>query len=187
MRRQTRCLTMPNRSRIMVSMNRLSADKRAAVIAALVEGNSIRATVRMTGVAKNTVTKLLVDMGTVCSIYQDRAMRDLYCERVQADEIWSFCYAKEKNVPADKRGEAGYGDVWTWVGMDADTKLVLSYKIGGRGLGEATEFMADLVSRLSHRVQLTTDGHHAYLTAVEEAFRGEVDYAQLIKAYGTAE
>src|SRR3954468_4404 len=125
-------------------MNRLSPDQRKAVIAALVEGNSIRATCRMTGVAKNTVTKLLVDLGTVCSIYQDRLMRDLPCERVQCDEIWAFCYAKAKNVPDEKRGQFGYGDVWTWVAMDADTKLVPSYLIGGRGPDEARDFMTDL-------------------------------------------
>src|SRR3990172_7305446 len=126
----------------MVSMNRLSTEKRAAVVAALVEGNSIRATVRMTGVAKNTVTKLLEDLGTVCSIYQDQAMRDLPCKRLQVDEIWAFVYAKQKNVPPEKRGEAG--DVWTWVALDADTKLVPSYRIGGRDLSEATAFITDL-------------------------------------------
>lgn len=171
----------------MVSMNRLSNEKRAQVIACLVEGNSIRATVRMTGVAKNTVAKLLVDMGLVCSVFQDRTLRNLPCERVEADEIWSFCYAKERNVPDEKRGEFGYGDVWTWVGMDADTKLVVSYRVGTRGLGEAREFMKDLASRLSRRVQLTTDGHRPYLSAVEDAFEGEIDYAQLVKIYGTSE
>src|SRR5207244_1429059 len=116
-------LVLPDRSCIMVSMNRLSPERRKQVVACLVEGNSIRATVRMTGVAKNTVTKLLVDLGTVCSVYQDRVMRDLPCERVQCDEIWSFCGAKAKNVKPEKR-EEGWGDVWTWVAMDADTKLV---------------------------------------------------------------
>src|SRR2546422_6610347 len=109
---------MPDRSRIIVSMNRLSSQRRKQVIAALVEGNSIRATVRMTGVAKNTVTKLLVDLGTVCSIYQDRVMRDLPCERIQADEIWMFCGAKAKNVPVEKHSDPNYGDVWTWVAID---------------------------------------------------------------------
>src|SRR4051794_11930308 len=136
-------------------MNRLSTEQRKQVIAALVEGNSIRATCRMTGVAKGTVTKLLVDLGTVCSIHQDRLLRDLPCERVQCDEIWSFVYAKQKNVPEAKKGEAG--DVWTWVGMDADTKLVVSYLVGSRGVDEARAFMADLASRLRNRVQLTTD------------------------------
>ena len=167
----------------MVSMNRLSTEKRAAVIASLVEGNSIRATVRMTGVAKATVTKLLVDMGTVCSIHQDKLMRDLTCERLQCDEIWAFVYAKEKNVPEHKRGEAG--DVWTWVAIDADTKLVPSYRLGPRDLNTATAFISDLAGRLTHRVQLTTDGHHSYLQAVRGVFKGEIDYAQLHKKYGT--
>lgn len=167
----------------MKSMNRLTAEKRAQVVAVLVEGNSVRATVRMTGVAKNTVTKLLVDLGTVCSIFQDRVMRDLTCERIQCDEIWTFVGAKQKNVPADKRDE--YGDIWTWVAMDADTKLVPTYRIGGRDLGEASSFMTDLAKRLRYRVQLTTDGHHAYLLAVKGAFKGQIDYAQLVKLYGT--
>jgi IS1 family transposase len=165
-------------------MNRLPTEKRTAVVAALVEGNSIRATCRMTGVAKNTVVKLLVDLGTVCSIYQDRVMRDLPCERVQADEIWSFCYAKAKNVPAEKQDEFGYGDVWTWVAMDSATKLVPTYHIGPRDLHAATSFMTDLAGRLRNRVQLTTDGLTVYLMAVEGAFQGEVDYAQLVKIYG---
>jgi IS1 family transposase len=167
----------------MISMNRLSSEKRAQVIACLVEGNSIRATVRMTGVAKNTVTKLLVDLGTACSVHMDVTMRDLPCERIQVDEIWAFCYSKQKNVPADKEGEAG--DVWTWVAIDADTKLVPSYRVGSRDLGEAREFMQDLAGRLSHRVQLTTDGHKPYLAAVRGAFKGEIDYAMLVKLYGS--
>jgi IS1 family transposase len=169
----------------MFSMNRLSPEKRKAVVAALVEGNSLRATSRMTGVALNTITKLLVDLGTVCSVHQDRVMRDLPCQRVQADEIWSFCYAKERNVPADKKGQPGFGDVWTWVAMDSETKLVPTFHIGPRDLREATSFMADLAGRLKHRVQLTTDGHRPYLLAVEGAFQGDVDYAQLIKVYGS--
>jgi IS1 family transposase len=176
---------MRNRSGIIISMNRLSSEKRKAVIAALVEGNSIRATCRMTGVAKNTVVKLLVDLGTACSIHQDRVMRDLPCKRVQVDEIWTFCYSKAKNVPEDKRGEFGYGDVWTWVALDSDTKLVPSYRVGPRDLQEARLLMADLAKRLRHRVQLTTDGHRPYLNAVENAFDGDVDYAQLVKLYGT--
>ncbi len=164
-------------------MNRLSAEKRAAVIASLVEGNSIRATVRMTGVAKATVTKLLVDMGTVCSIYQDRVMRDLTCERVQCDEIWSFCYAKAKNVPEEKQGEFGYGDVWTWVAIDADTKLVPTYRIGTRDMIEARLFMEDLSRRLANRVQISTDGHPPYATAIRGAFNGDIDYGQIMKTY----
>jgi len=167
----------------MVIMNRLSPEKRTQVIAALVEGNSIRSTVRMTGVAKNTVTKLLVDMGTVCSIHQDRAMRNLNCERVQIDEIWSFVYAKQKNVPTAKRDEAG--DVWTWVALDADTKLVPTFRVGPRDLFEARAFIADLANRLALRVQLTTDGFRPYISAVEDAFQGEIDYAQLIKLYAS--
>jgi IS1 family transposase len=166
-------------------MNRLIPDKRSAVIACLVEGNSIRATVRMTGVAKNTVVKLLGDMGLVCSIYQDRVMQDLPCERVQVDEIWSFCYAKNRNVPVEKRGQFGYGDVWTWVALDADTKLVPSYLIGSREHHDAIRFIGDLAKRLRNRVQLTTDGHRPYLVAVRKAFGNDIDYAQLIKLYGT--
>jgi IS1 family transposase len=165
-------------------MNRLSTQKRRAVIAALVEGSSIRATCRMTGVAKNTVVKLLVDLGTVCSIHQDRVMRDLPCERIQCDEIWAFCYAKQATVPDKKRGEFGYGDVWTWVAMDADTKLVPTYRIGPRDVGEARALMDDLAKRLRHRIQLTTDGHHTYLRAVKGAFDDDIDYARLIKLYG---
>jgi IS1 family transposase len=166
-------------------VNRLRPEKRKAVIAALVEGNSIRATCRMTGVAKNTVVKLLVDLGTVCSVHQDRLLRDLPCERVQCDEIWSFVYAKQKNVPKSKKDEGEAGDVWTWVGMDADTKLVVSYLVGGRGPAEARAFMMDLASRLRHRVQLTTDGLKPYLLAVPAAFKNEVDYALLVKIYGS--
>ncbi len=174
---------MRNRSGIIVSMNRLSTKRREQVVAALVEGNSIRATCRMTGAAKGTVTKLLVDLGTVCSIYQDRVMRDLPCERVQCDEIWSFVGSKERNIPEGKRGE--YGDVWTWVAICADTKLVPTYRIGARDVREATAFMTDVASRLRSRVQLTTDAHPSYLRAVEGAFKGAVDYAQLVKLYGS--
>ena len=159
-------------------------EKRRAVVAALSEGNSIRATCRMTGVAKNTVTKLLIDLGTVCSIYQDRVMRDLPCENVQVDEIWTFVGAKRNNVTPEGR-EKGWGDVWTWVGLDADTKLVPSFRVGARDVEDATAFMADLAGRLRHRVQLTTDGHLPYLRAVREAFEDDIDYAQLIKIYGT--
>jgi IS1 family transposase len=173
---------MRDRSGIMNSMNRLSTEQRTAVIGALVEGNSIRATCRMTGVAKGTVTKLLLDMGTVCSIYMDRKMRDLPCKRLQVDELWAFVYAKQKNVPPKKRGEAG--DVWTWIAIDADTKLVPTFHIGPRDLDTATTFMQDLAKRLSGRVQLTTDGLNTYLLAVKGAFKGEVDYAQLVKVYG---
>jgi IS1 family transposase len=137
----------------------------------------------MTGVAKNTVTKLLLDLGTACSVYQDQLMRDLPCERIQCDEIWAFVYAKQRNVPEGKQGEAG--DVWTWVAMDPDTKLVPTFHIGPRDVGAATAFMADLAKRMRHRIQLSTDGHFSYAPAVEAAFGGNVDYAQVIKTYGT--
>jgi IS1 family transposase len=165
-------------------MNRLNRTKQAQVIAALVEGNSINATVRMTGVAKHTILKLIADVGSACADYQDRALRNLKCKRIQCDEIWQFCYAKEKNVPADKKGKFGYGDVWTWVAMDADTKLVPAFTLGNRDARTARMFIEDLAGRLSTRVQLTTDGHRAYLEAVEGAFGCEVDYAMLIKLYG---
>lgn len=165
-------------------MNTLNIEKKVQVVASLVEGNSIRATVRMTGVAKNTVVKLLVDLGTVCSEYQDRTLRKLPCKRIQCDEIWSFCYSKQKNIPTDKQGQFGYGDVWTWTALDADTKLVPSWRVGTRDAGTAFEFMQDLSSRLSNRVQLTTDGHRVYLNAVESAFGSDIDYAMLVKIYG---
>ena len=168
----------------MVSMNRLSTEKRAAVVASLVEGNSIRATCRMTGVSKNTVMKLLGDLGFVCSIHQDRKLRDLACERIQCDEVWSFVGAKQKNVRPERRAD-GWGDIWTWVALDSDTKLVVSYRVGPRDVREAVAFMTDLAGRLRHRIQLTTDGLHLYLNAVDAAFQGDVDYAQLIKVYGT--
>jgi IS1 family transposase len=167
-----------------VSMNRLSTQQRSRIVAALVEGNSIRATCRMTGASKNTVTKLLVDLGVVCSAYQDRVMRDLTCERIQCDEIWSFCYSKQKNIPADMRSEEGVGDVWTWVALDADTKLVPTYRVGARDVGEAQAFLADLAPRLRNRPQVTTDGLGAYYLAVPRAFEGKVDFAQMIKHFG---
>jgi len=176
---------MPNRSSIMVMMNKLDTARRAAIVAALVEGNSIRATVRMTGAAKNTVVKLLVDLGEACARYQDQALRGLTCRRIQCDEIWSFCYAKAKNVPAEHKGDFGYGDVWTWTAIDADSKLVLSWCIGGRDSYTALAFMQDVARRLTQRVQLTTDGHKAYLDAVERAFGQNIDYAMLQKFYGS--
>lgn len=165
-------------------MNRLSQEQRTQVIAALVEGNSIRATVRMTGVAKNTVVKLLTEVGMACADYQDRVLRDLPCKKIQCDEIWSFCYAKEKNVPEELRGK-GYGDVWTWVAICADTKLVPCWRIGDRDAWTAQHFMYDLASRLANRVQLTTDGHRVYLEAVSLAFGTEIDYAMLVKLYSS--
>jgi IS1 family transposase len=165
-------------------MNKLNNERRAQVVAALVEGNSIRATVRMTGVAKNTIVKLLEDLGTACAEYQDEAFRNLTCKRLQADEIWSFCYAKQKNVSPEHQGVFGYGDVWTWVAIDAETKLVPCWHVGRRDARAAYEFITDLASRLANRVQLTTDGHRPYLEAVEGAFGSEIDYAMLVKIYG---
>ena len=165
-------------------MNKLSVEKREQVVRCLVEGNSIRATVRMTGAAKNTVTKLLVDLGRACTLYQDETLRNLSCNTIQVDEIWSFCYSKQKNVPEHLQGSFGYGDVWTWTALCADSKLVPSWLVGGRDSEWAKVFMNDLASRLSHRVQLTSDGHRAYLEAVEGAFGCDVDYAMLIKLYG---
>lgn len=167
-------------------MNKLSTADRVRVISALVEGCSIRSTVRMTGVAKNTVAKLLVDLGNACQAYHDVHVRNVKAKRVQCDEIWSFVYAKQKNVPDEMKGQFGVGDVWTWVAIDAQSKLCISYLVGGRDGGYANEFMNDVAGRLANRVQLTTDGHAAYLDAVEDAFGGSVgvDYAQLIKIYG---
>ncbi len=166
-------------------MNRLSQAERVRVIAALVEGNSIRATCRITGAAKGTVLRLLADVGQACENYQRKVFRNLPCQRIQCDEIWSFCYAKAKNVPTDKEGQFGYGDVWTWTALCADTKLVPSWMVGGRDAGTAFAFLEDLASRLAHRIQLTTDGHRVYLDAVENAFGSEIDYAMLVKMYGT--
>ncbi len=165
-------------------MNKLTIEKRAAVVAALVEGNSVRPMSRMTNVARNTVLKLLVDLGRACSEYQDRALRNLACKRVQVDEIWSFVGMKQKHVPDERRGEHGIGDVWTWTAIDADTKLVPCWAVGGRDFGAAVEFIRDLAGRLPGRIQLTSDGHKPYLRAVEDAFGPEIDYAVLHKVYG---
>ena len=165
-------------------MNTLDNERRARVITCLVEGNSIRATVGITGVAKNTVVKLLAEVGQACAEYQNKVLRNLSCKRIQCDEIWSFCYVKEKNLPEKPRGEFGYGDVWTWTALCAETKLVPCWLIGGRSARYANHFISDLASRLANRVQLTTDGHRVYLDAVERAFGSSVDYAMLVKLYG---
>jgi len=165
-------------------MNRLSARQRTQIIAALVEGNSIRATCRMTGAAKGTVLKLLAEIGSACAAYQEKHLRGLTCRRVQCDEVWAFCYAKEKNVPVKHRGEWGFGDVWTWTAIDADSKLVPCWSVGRRDAGEAHRFIGKLAERLAHRIQLTTDGFRPYFEAVEGAFGANVDYAMLVKLYG---
>jgi len=169
------------------SMNKLSREKQTQIISALVEGNSLRSTARMCDVAFNTVLKLLPEIGSACADYQDRVLRNLKCKRIQCDEIWTFCYAKEKNVPADKKGQFGYGDVWTWVAMDADTKLVPSFMVGNRDAQAARIFIDDLRSRLANRVQITTDGLRVYLEAVEGSFGADVDYAMLVKLYESAQ
>src|SRR5689334_4072254 len=176
-------------------MNRLDTTRRARIIGALCEGNSVRATCRMTDSAKGTVLRLLAEAGAACAEYQDEVMRDLSCKRLQCDEIWSFVYAKEKNVPAAKRAkrpvtrggcEGGdlVGSVWTWTAIDADTKLVPAFHIGTRDAWCACHFMTDLAKRLRGRVQLTTDGHRAYLEAVYAGFGVDIDYAMLVKLYG---
>ncbi len=165
-------------------MNQLQTSKRTQVIAALVEGVSINATCRLTGVSKHTVLNLLRDLGCACAEYHHKMVRNLDVRRVQCDEIWSFCYAKDKNVPEDKKGKFGFGDVWTWTAIDADTKLIISYMLGTRGAEAAQAFMRDLASRIITKIQLTTDGHRVYAEAVEKAFGGTVDYAMLVKLYG---
>src|SRR5213594_51345 len=164
-------------------MNRLPQERRAQIVGLLVEGTSLRAATRLADVSINTVTKLLVDVGSACEEYQDKALRNLKCQRIQCDEIWSFVYAKAKNVPEKHAGEWGYGDVWTWVAIDADTKLVPSWAVGRRDGFTASAFIRDLADRLASRVQLTTDGHKVYLEAVEGAFGSNIDYAMLIKMY----
>src|ERR1700730_11455633 len=172
---------MRTRSSIIVSMNRLDATSRARIITALVEGCSLRSTSRMTGVAINTVVKLAVDAGAACSDYQDRVMRNLNCKRVQIDECWAFCYAKAKNVtPEIAAKHPGAGDAWTWAAIDADSKLIPCWIIGPRDGVTARIFVSDLASRMADRIQLTSDGLSVYLQAVERAFQGHVDYAQLV-------
>jgi len=164
-------------------MNKLSTEKRVQILSCLVEGNSLRATARMCDVAFNTVLKFIPEIGEVCAEYQDKAFHNLHCKNIQCDEIWSFCYAKEKNVPKDKRNQFGYGDIWTWVALDADTKLVPSFCVGNRDAKTAKLFIDDLAGRLANRVQLTTDGYKIYLEAIENAFGGNIDYAMLVKIY----
>jgi IS1 family transposase len=167
----------------MVIMNRLDKASSAQVVRCLIEGCSIQATVRMTGVSKNTIVKLLVDLADACVGYHDAKVRNLKVRRLQCDEIWNFVGAKAKNVTPEQKAE-GWGDTWTWTAIDADTKLCVSYLVGGRGLAWAKEFMEDCASRISNRVQITTDAHRAYLEAVESAFGADIDYAQLQKIYG---
>jgi IS1 family transposase len=179
-------LDLGSLSRIMVSMNKLTSEERARILHLLCEGQSIRAVTRLTGASKNTVTKLLIDAGKACWAYHDANVRNVKAKRVQVDEIWSFTYAKQKNVAAAKAAPANAGDTWTWTAIEADTKLIVSYFVGGRDGECAMWFIDDLRARLANRVQLTSDGHKAYLEAVEAAFGCDVDYAQLVKIYGSA-
>jgi IS1 family transposase len=165
-------------------MNKLSRATRSQILHLLVEGNSMRAVSRISDVSINTVTKLLVDAGQVCSDYQDKALRNLLCHRLQLDEIWAFCYAKQRRVPFAKAAPEEAGDIWTWVAIDAETKLVPSWLVGDRSGDTSIRFVCDLSKRLANRIQITSDGHRAYLEAVEAGFGSDVDYAQLIKLYG---
>jgi IS1 family transposase len=164
--------------------NIISTAKKVAVISALVEGCSIRSASRMTGVSKGAVLRLLVSVGNACQAYQDATIRNVPAKRIQVDEIWSFCYAKQKNVTLEMAEERVAGDVWTFTAIDADTKLVISWLVGRRDAGCAAEFLQDVAGRLKNRIQLTTDGHKMYLTAVPDAFGSSIDYAQLVKVYG---
>ena len=166
-------------------MNKLTDEKRARILAVLCEGMGINAATRITGASKNTVLKLLADAGEACAKYQDETMRNLTCKRVECDEIWSFVGCKQKNVPEELQGMFGLGDVYTWTAIDAETKLVPCWHVGSRDLDSAKIFISDMASRLSGRVQLTTDGLKAYIGAVEESFGRDIDFAQLVKIYGT--
>jgi IS1 family transposase len=167
--------------------NVLKPEKRAAIVAALVEGNSVRATARMVGVSKDTVSKLQVEIGAACARYQHETLKSLPCRRVEVDEIWSFVYAKARNVPQRLAGQFGVGDVWTFTAIDAESKLCVSWRVGPRDSATATDFMVDLAGRLSNRIQLSTDGLSTYVDAVDRAFGTDVDYAMIQKIYGTSE
>src|SRR5437762_10603068 len=168
---------------MLLDMNRLPLERRTQIIGLLTEGNSLRAASRLADVSINTVTKLLLDVGAACEEYQDKTVRGLKAKRIQCDEIWAFVYAKAKSVPESMKGTFGVGDVWTWVAIDADTKLVPSWAVGRRDGFTASAFIRDLADRLATRVQLTTDGHKVYLEAVEGAFGNAIDYAMLVKTY----
>lgn len=176
---------MRDRSSILIRMNQLSTSDRASVVSALVEGNSIRATVRMTGVAKNTIAKLLVDMGTACESWTRIGIRDVPAKQIQVDEIWAFCYAKQRNLPEHLQGKFGYGDVWTWVAIDADTKLVIAWHVGPHNGDVAYRFLTKLAKRVSGRPQVNTDGFQGYQFFVAQAFKGRVDHAIVSKVYGS--
>jgi len=182
MNKDNRMLDVKHKVQYDIPMNRKSVQERAQILHLLVEGNSLRSTSRIAGCSINTVTKLLTEVGEACAWYQDKHLRNLTCSKVQVDEIWSFVYSKQKNVPEGREGEAG--DVWTWTAIDSETKLVPSWRIGSRDGDTALDFITDLSARMANRIQLTSDGHKAYLEAVEQAFGDDVDYAQLVKIYG---
>jgi IS1 family transposase len=183
---RTKCLIFNIGPSIHGPINKLPIEKRAQILSLLVEGASLRSISRVADVSINTVTKLLVDAGTACAAFHDERVRGFRSRRVQVDEVWSFCYAKQKNVPMAKAAPTGAGDLWTWTALDADTKLMCSWVVGARDAEYAMALVDDLRSRLVGRVQLTTDGLRAYLEAVEDAFGDDVDYAQLVKLYGAA-
>lgn len=164
-------------------MNVLPIVKRVQILQLLVEGMSLRAITRISGCSINTVTKLLIDAGAACAAYQDQAIRNIEAKRVQCDEIWAFCHSKQKNVASVHEGILGFGDVWTWIALDADSKLAINWLVGLRTVECAEAFISDLASRLADRIQLTTDGHGVYVNAVEKAFGGLIDYAMLVKIY----
>ena len=168
-------------------MNRLSTQKRVQIVSALVEGNSVNATSRIVGVSNNTVLKLLADIGDACAIYQDKVFRNLTCKRIECDEIWSFVHAKEGHLSQELQGVFGYGDVYTWVAIDAETKLVPCWNVGRRDAESGMAFIKDLSERIENRFQLSTDGFKLYLTAVEEAFGADIDYGMVVKIYGVTE
>lgn len=177
-------LTLLDRSSIMVIMNTLPHADRCAVVRCLVDGVSIAATTRITGVAKNTIQKQTRQLGEACLEFQDNALRYLNCQRLQLDEIWCFCYAKDKNLPDHMKGQPGVGSIWTWTALDADTKLIPSWRLGARDAANAHAFISDLSGRMANKVQLTTDGNVTYLQAVADNFGAAADYAMLIKLYG---
>jgi IS1 family transposase len=176
-------LDWPKEVTMLGPMNRLPLERRAQIVGLLAEGNGLRATSRLADVSINSVTKLLMDVGAACEAYQDESLRGLNCRRIQCDEIWAFVYAKNKNLPEQYRGPFGYGDVWTWTALDADTKLIPSWAVGRRDGFTASAFIRDLADRLATRVQLTTDGQKVYLEAVEGSFGSEIDYAILVMMY----
>jgi IS1 family transposase len=165
-------------------MNKLPAANRIQILSMLVEGSPMRSISRVADVSINTVAKLLAEAGKACEAFHDETVRGVKAQQVQCDEIWAFCYAKAKNVAAAKAAPEGAGDIWTWTALDADSKLIISWNVGGRDAGYASVFMQDVAERLANRAQLTTDGHKPYLEAVEGAFGADVDYAQLVKLYG---